>query len=665
MAKGPKRQRTAAAVAVMSSSVPAAAVDAAGAAAAATTKPTPPPPPPPAPLRTIVLDNGGDTIKYGWSTDPLPQQMPNLTGRLPQQYWSVLVGDQITTSLQNPNTAVLMRSMERFVIHNLGNQVQVWKRIFDKMGVAINPTSGQHQQLGEVFGWTTTNTPADAATPAAAAATATASTTIIVPANQCAILIGLPIFMPRIILEQLLSIFWHEFGIPHVGFYISGAAAAQPTTFCSNILVHPQTTNHLDETTATTTLEKEENEQTTRPDFAMVPIACVVDMGWSGCTVLPVYQDKVIMTTNHNNGNNGPEPKPIVKRLGLGGRHMIQMLKYHLTYRQYNLMEQEFVLRHVFEQTALISLEYENDIRAAATASNKHRPLYDLDYLLPDYETTKVGLVQVPPSVQQQLDRIAQNNNKAIGEEEESNDDDDDDDEDDEDFQVDESQMPDDEDDNADVLDPDAVLEAADDSNDDDDDEEEDDKAVRARVLAQRRADEERRFAIEADQQVLKLSLERFNIPEILFCPQNGGLPAHWANLPTAIVQCIEACPEIYRAGLYQSIQLTGGLSKLPHLQQRLERELQSLVHPDYNELLRIRTLPNPLEASWRGGCRLVSTNSYTKWSVSSASGHQSVSSTLSAAAAATTGATKVGAIASPLAPAWRKLLLSEGGYYF
>lgn len=662
--------------------------------------------------------------------------MSNLTGRLPQQYWSVLVGDQVLDgTLQNPNACHTCRSMERYVIHNLGNQVQVWKRILDKMGVAIVPNikHPHYSELAEVFGWTTTENNA----------------AMMIPATQCAVMIGLPLFMPRLILEQILHVFWYDFGIPHVGFYVSAAAAAEPT----RLVVEPPTAtspghddkeeedyeekgNSKGETaeekpaeelaTKETTNQTNSNRTTEQPDDdvdGLVPIACVVDLGWSGTTIVPVYRDRVILTTtattknnnnnniNNNNDDDDDEPSsqhrggPIVRRMHLGGRQMIQMLKYYLTYRQYNLMEQEFVLRHVLESTFYVSLQYEQDMRFAAAADNNghnKRPLYDLDYILPDYETTKVGVVQVPVSVQRQLDRIKaatmNSGEKALVDEDEE----DEDEEEDEDFRVDENQMQEDNDDDDVALVPGTVIEADDEEDEDDveddDEDEEDETTMRERVLAQRRAEEERRRADEAERQVLRLSLERFAIPELLFAPQDGNLPAEWANLPTAICQCIESCPPPYRAGLYRSIQLTGGLSMLPGLRSRLLREIRRLVHPDYNNvdynevddaeenndqptatgapppLLHIRTLPDPLEASWRGGCRLVNNNNDNhhhhatttdpaaatttgplRWCVSSSSSSSSgTPSTSSTAAAAVTASAS-----------WRKLLIPEGGYYF
>lgn len=507
------------------------------------------------PLHTIVIDNGGDSIRFGWSTDPTPQKIPNCTGRLPQQYWSVLSGDQIL-NLQNPNAAILSRSMERHVIYDLGTQMHVWKRALDLLKVVSPPS-----ELSGFFGWNNNSSSNGGQT----------------LASHCAVLIGLPAWMPRCILDQVLQLWWNEFGVPHVGFYISGTAAAVPTIL---------------ENTA-------------------VPIACVVDMGWSGVSILPTFESKLICNTSST---------PVMKRVGIGGRHMIQMYKYYFTYRQYNLMDQEWVLRDVFETTSRISLEFHSDMKMA---NGLKRPLYDLDYVLPDYETTKVGVVQVPESVRQQLERLAQNKSTDVDPEEE------DDDEDDEDFQIDEDQMQDDVDEGIGDADMEDVAP--------DDEDEEDEKALRERVLAERRAEEERRRAQEAEQQVLKISLERFAIPEILFHPQDGGLPPDWANLPTAIVQAVESCPEVYRAGLYRSVQLAGGLSRLPNLKERLEREVRCLMSPEYE--LDIRLLENPTEAAWKGGCNIANTVEYSKWSVSQA-------------------------VSNKAGSAWTKLLVSEGGYY-
>jgi hypothetical protein len=136
-------------------------------------------------------------------------------------------------------------------------------------------------------------------------------------------------------------------------------------------------------------------------------------------------------------------------------------------------------------------------------------------------------------------------------------------------------------------------------------------------------------------------------------------------------------------------------LSMLPGLRSRLLREVRRLVHPDYNvdyhddsndnddenepqdqqhpataappPRLHIRTLSDPMEASWRGGCRLVNNNNdnhhatttdpavatttcnHFRWCVSSSSGTPSASSTATGNASASL----------------RKQLISEGGYYF
>jgi actin-related protein 6 len=158
-------------------------------------------------------------------------------------------------------------------------------------------------------------------------------------------------------------------------------------------------------------------------------------------------------------------------------------------------------------------------------------------------------------------------------------------------------------------------------------------------LLRERQEEERRRREQEAEQQVLHVSVERFAIPEVLFRPSDAGLPREWANLPQAVVQSIEACPLIYRAALYQSIQLTGGLSQLNHIAERLEQEVRALAPTQY-KVVKV-TAPSkesgsPVEAAWRGANQLVMMQPCGEWSMGQEEGRG----------------------------AWKRLLWSEGGNF-
>ena len=145
----------------------------------------------PPPTHTLVIDNGGDTVRFGWSTDETPRSIPNVTARLPQQ-WTILAGDQLA-QVQNPNSLIgVTRSTERGIIVNWGNQIQVWKRVLDLMGIAVQPT-----ETAQALGWRK-------------------STSSTIPAASCAVRLTVPPQCPRNVLDQLLQIWLEDLGVGHL-----------------------------------------------------------------------------------------------------------------------------------------------------------------------------------------------------------------------------------------------------------------------------------------------------------------------------------------------------------------------------------------------------------------------------------------------------------------
>jgi actin-related protein len=138
----------------------------------------------------------------------------------------------------------------------------------------------------------------------------------------------------------------------------------------------------------------------------------------------------------------------------------------------------------------------------------------------------------------------------------------------------------------------------------DDDEEEESMEEKRKRLLQQR-----------AEEQVLRVSVERFVIPEVLFRPIDAGLQSDLMGVSHAIVQSVESCPEPYRPALYRSVYLVGGVTLLPNLMERLQRELRSLVPTEYD--LKISMADSPIDRAWLGAKSFFGQVPYTKWSVS------------------------------------------------
>jgi actin-related protein len=537
-------------------------------------------PNPPLASRTLIVDNGGDTIKYGWADDETCLTIPNLTARLPQQL-TVLVGDQIFSAVSNPNQCIITRSTERGMINNMGNQIQVWKRILDLLNVVIPPS-----ETASAFGWKTTT--------AHHSKTGTSSgTRYLIPSHQVAVLLALPPFCPRVIIDHILMVWFQDFGVSSVGFCISTVVAARYQDL-SLPKSTPQSNAEYDSDDDQSTSNDQQKES------QVVEIACVVDLGWSAINIVPVYRGINISKNNDHK---------TIRRIPIGGRHLINIWKYHCSYRQFNMMDQDFVMTQVFCQTAQVAQNLDREIMAVARKIPPGRRPYDREFLLPDYQTTFNGTVRIPEAV---LRSAHQNETSHIDEEEDENE------ESDEDF---EEKDATEEDVELYENENDGGLEIADsESNhsdresDEESGDEEFPEQIRERLLRQRAEEERRRKDIEAQQQVLHVSVERFAVPETLFRPSDAGLPEDWASLPVAIVQAIQACPMIYRAGLYKSVQLTGGLSQLPGLRERLTHELRALTPSKYG--LRVSCSDTPVDQAWKGAQRLVNNALYSKCSI-------------------------------------------------
>jgi actin-related protein len=494
-----------------------------------------------APTHTLILDNGGDTLKYGWATEDKPQRIANVTARLIHQF-TVLVGDELSR-VQNPNNLIAVtRSTERGIICNLGNQTQVWKRILDLLGVMINVNSEAASALGWKVGGRTTNSNTNTATN-------TQLPPKSIPAHSIAVVLLLPPHCPRLLLDQITYVWMEDFGVSHIGFGISSVCAAEE---------HPKWKS-----------------------------SCSIDLGWSSSLIVPTFEGKPVQAS-------------AIRRVPIGGRHLINMLKYFMSYRQYNLMDQESILRDVLEQLAYFSMDFKGELRLARYHLSGRRP-YDRDYVLPDYQMTHQGKIRLPHALQKQLEQEKEGKSNSDDEEE-------DDDDDDEDFDEGSGDGSGDEDGTNQEG-------SGNDDNEEDDEEEESQEQKRKRLVQQRAEDERRRREQEQEVQILRVSVERFAIPEVLFRPRDAALPADLVGLAQAVVQSIQACPKAYHPALYQTVHVTGGLSQLPNLKPRLEQELRTLVPAEYE--LKSELAESPIDQAWLGAKKWIQQAPYTKWSVS------------------------------------------------
>ncbi|CAK9815391.1 Actin-related protein 6 [Anthophora plagiata] len=100
------------------------------------------------------------------------------------------------------------------------------------------------------------------------------------------------------------------------------------------------------------------------------------------------------------------------------------------------------------------------------------------------------------------------------------------------------------------------------------------------------------------EQQTLRLSNERFAIPEILFFPSDVGI--RQMGIPESIMDCLKACDEETWPHLLSNIVLTGGNAKFPGFQQRIYKEVRSLAPAEYT--INVHLPENPITYAWHGG---------------------------------------------------------------
>ena len=231
----------------------------------------------PAPANILIVDNGGDSLKYGWIHEEQPRRLANVTARLKHQL-TVLVGDETEQMAQrNPDQMyAVTRSTERGIVTNLGNQVQVWKRMLDQLGVQVPLNS----EASQTFGWKTTRKVTANTNKKTTTAAAIAEPKI--PTSAMGVLLLVPPHCPRVVLDQMIYVWMEDFGVSHVGVATSQVCAATP-----------------------------------HPDFQS---GCVVDLGWSATHIVPTFRGAVIAPESHPDKDSNSEAlAPTVRRIPLGG----------------------------------------------------------------------------------------------------------------------------------------------------------------------------------------------------------------------------------------------------------------------------------------------------------------------------------------------------------
>lgn len=114
------------------------------------------------------------------------------------------------------------------------------------------------------------------------------------------------------------------------------------------------------------------------------PMNCllVVDSGYSHTTVTPVYQGQAIQRA--------------IRRLDLGGKHLTNYLKEIVSMRQYNMVDETYIMNEVKEAMCFVSNDFGGDMERTWKANRKRQAEEGivLDYVLPDPNAGKKGFTR-------------------------------------------------------------------------------------------------------------------------------------------------------------------------------------------------------------------------------------------------------------------------------
>ncbi|KAL4877287.1 actin family [Aspergillus karnatakaensis] len=124
-----------------------------------------------------------------------------------------------------------------------------------------------------------------------------------------------------------------------------------------------------------------------QPPSAVSPTECilVVDSGYSHTIATPVYKGQPIQRA--------------IRRLDLGGKHLTNYLKELVSMRQYNMVDETYIMNQVKESVCFVSNDFGGDLERTWKGNRKRgHPSTEesvvVDYVLPDPNGGKSGFMR-------------------------------------------------------------------------------------------------------------------------------------------------------------------------------------------------------------------------------------------------------------------------------
>lgn len=283
----------------------------------------------------------------------------------------------------------------------------------------------------------------------------------------------------------------------------------------------------------------------------------VVDVGFSFAHITPVFDGRIVRSA--------------VRRVNLGGKALTNYLKELVSYRQWNMMDEYFLVDDVKEKLCYVAADeddFETNLKNAKVKGATNE--ITKEYVLPDGVHVIRGYVKSGPA-----------------------------------------------------HDPD--------SDDDDSDDDPDEGSKKRKKLSKSKNTPTKKTAsnnTSKDSQTLGMGNERFMVPEALFHPSDVGLKQ--AGIAEATKQAIESTKKNKQlfGMFYGNVVLCGGCCRFPGFKERFISELRPFV--EASDLLQVSgvgggvgnhglgnqsetNFDDPVTCAWRGGSRIGASEEFER----------------------------------------------------
>ncbi|KAF8228073.1 actin-related protein Arp6 [Tricholoma matsutake] len=134
------------------------------------------------------------------------------------------------------------------------------------------------------------------------------------------------------------------------------------------------------------------------PGLPMAECTVIIDSGFSFTHVVPLLSGKIVWSA--------------VKRLDVGGKLLTNHLKELVSFRQWNMMDETYIMNDVKESCCFVSQNFKDDLETCRVYP-KNNPIVQ-EYILPDLSTNRRGRIRQPDDIMTETDQILVMNNERF-----------------------------------------------------------------------------------------------------------------------------------------------------------------------------------------------------------------------------------------------------------